>query len=259
MLMSIEGEEMWASQAIDEYCHRPVKLVSYTKMDTDYAFDKGFGNEAVSVEHLIAWCARVSNPTNQNNTKTMTKLIEYLSKNKHWSPFEMVSVCLEINTTRDIARQILRHRSFAFQEFSQRYADPTKHLEFVYREARLQDEKNRQNSIETDDEELKTNWMNWQEEILDITKKAYEWAIENGLAKEVARSILPEGLTPSRMYMNGSIRSWIHFVEVRTHESTQKEHRIIAEACAKELANIIPIIKTYVYNPKMNEKGYLGL
>ena len=257
--MPLEGEEIWASEAIDQHKHRPVKLVSLTNMDKPYAYDNGFDDNDIDVEQLIAWCARVSNPTNQNNTKTMSKLIDYLAKNKHWSPFEMVTACLEINTTRDIGRQILRHRSFAFQEFSQRYADPTRHLEFVYREARLQDEKNRQNSIEVNDQDLHDCWKEWQEEILDITKKAYEWAIQNGIAKEVARCILPEGLTPSRMYMNGSIRSWIHFVEVRTHESTQKEHRIIAEACAKELAQVIPLITNYVYNPKANEHGYLGL
>lgn len=257
--MSLDGEEVWASEAIDKHRHRPVKLVSFTKMDNLYAQDKGFSDDDLDVEQLIAWCARVSNPSNQNNTKTVSKLIDYLARNKHWSPFEMVTACLEINTTRDIGRQILRHRSFAFQEFSQRYADPTKHLQFVLREARLQDQKNRQNSIETNDQELQENWLNWQEEILEITDKAYEWAIENGIAKEIARAILPEGLTPSRMYMSGSIRSWIHFIEVRTHESTQKEHRIIAEACAKELAQVVPLITTYVYNPKANEKGYLGL
>lgn len=257
--MSLEGEEVWASEAIDEHAKRPVKLVSFTNMDKLYAYDKGFSDNDIDAEQLIAWCARVSNPTNQNNTKTVSKLIDYLARNKHWSPFEMVTACLEINTTRDIGRQILRHRSFAFQEFSQRYADPTKHLEFVFREARLQDQKNRQNSIETHDEELQEHWLNWQEDILEITNKAYEWAIQNGIAKEIARAILPEGLTPSRMYMSGSIRSWIHFVEVRTHESTQKEHRIIAEACAKELAQIVPLITRYVYNPKINEHGYLGL
>lgn len=257
--MALEGEEVWASEEIDRHANRPVKLVSFTQMDKLYAYDKGFSDNDIDAEQLIAWCARVSNPTNQNNTKTISKLIDYLAKNKHWSPFEMATACLEINTTRDIGRQILRHRSFAFQEFSQRYADPTKHLQFVFREARLQDSKNRQNSIEIRDEELQSNWLNWQEEILEITKKAYQWAVENGIAKEIARSILPEGLTPSRMYMSGSIRSWIHFVEVRTHESTQKEHRIIANACAKELAQIVPLILNYVYNPKTNEHGYLGL
>ena len=190
---------------------------------------------------LIAYCARVSNPSNQGNTDTSEKLTNYLIKNKHWSPFEMADVTMEIETTRDIARQILRHRSFSFQEFSQRYADPTKDLNFMYREARLQDTKNRQNSIDIDDPELLIEWHIQQEAVIITAKKAYEWAIERGIAKEVARAVLPEGLTMSRMYVKGSIRSWLHYIEVRTDASTQKEHREIAIACAKAISEIFPI------------------
>jgi len=225
---------------------KSIKLISYTQPTQEFLEQSDIQNDN-TIQALIAYCARVSNPSNQNNTQTSAKLINYLIENKHWSPFELASACIEINTTRDIARQILRHRSFSFQEFSQRYADPTQHLTFVHREARMQDLKNRQNSLETLDYELKTNWDQWQEEVIQITKKAYEWAIENGIAKEVARSVLPEGLTSSRMYVSGTIRSWIHYIEVRTHESTQKEHRIIAEGCAKELLQIIPNIFTFVF------------
>ena len=196
---------------------------------------------------LIAYCARVSNPSNQNNTDTSEKLVNYLVKNKHWSPFEMADVTMEIETTRDIARQILRHRSFSFQEFSQRYADPTKDLNFMYREARLQDTKNRQNSIDVDDPELLIEWHIQQEAVIITAKKAYEWAIERGIAKEVARAVLPEGLTMSRMYMKGSIRSWIHYLEVRTDPSTQKEHREVALACAQAIAEIFPMITNSVH------------
>ena len=185
-------------------------------------------NVRMSVDEFIAYVARVSNPSNQNNTLTAPKLLRYLAKHKHWSPFEMVNVVMEINTTRDIARQILRHRSFAFQEFSQRYADPTKDLGFVTREARLQDQKNRQNSIETDDSELEKNWRASQNEVWLTALQEYNWAIENGIAKEQARAVLPEGLTVSRMYMNGTLRSWIHYCQLRMGPETQKEHREIA-------------------------------
>jgi thymidylate synthase (FAD) len=187
---------------------------------------------------LVAFCARVSNPDNQMNTETSDKLVKYLIKNKHWSPFEMVNVCLEIETTRDIARQILRHRSFSFQEFSQRYADPTKSLTFETREARLQDKKNRQNSIETDDEELNAEWQWRQNELILLAQRHYDWAIENGIAKEVARAVLPEGLTISRMYMNGTLRSWLHYIQLRSENGTQKEHIEIAKECAKVIYSL---------------------
>jgi len=193
-------------------------------------------------ENLIAYMARVSNPGNQDNKDTAPKLLKYLIDNKHWSPFEMVNVCMEIETTRDIARQMLRHRSFSFQEFSQRYADPTKDLSFVCREARLQDTKNRQNSIETDDEYLQKRWEEQQERVISICKNAYGWAIANGIAKEQARAVLPEGLTESRLYVNGTLRSWIHYIQLRTECGTQKEHREIALQCAKVLADIFPMI-----------------
>jgi thymidylate synthase (FAD) len=197
-------------------------------------------------QELIAYCARVSNPSNQLNTDTSDKLIRYLVKHQHWSPLEMVSACIEITTTRDIARQILRHRSFSFQEFSQRYADPTKDLSFVCREARLQDEKNRQNSIETDDEYLQKRWKEQQERVISICKNAYGWAIANGIAKEQARAVLPEGLTESRLYMNGTLRSWVHFIELRSANGTQKEHQEIARACAKVIAEIFPLAESLV-------------
>ena len=190
---------------------------------------------------LVAFCARVSNPSNQLNTETSEKLIRYLIKHKHWSPLEMVSACIEITTTRDIARQILRHRSFSFQEFSQRYADPRKDLNFVYREARLQDPKNRQNSIETDDEMLKAKWENMQASIIQASKLAYEWAIEHGIAKEQARAVLPEGLMESKLYMNGTIRSWVHYIELRSENGTQLEHKLIALECAKVISKIFPL------------------
>ena len=239
--MSLDGEELWASEVIDQHAKRPVRLVSYSVIDYDYSCNVGVDQD-IGCEDLIAFCARVSNPSNQNNVQTSEKLIQYLVRNKHWSPFEMVNACLEITTTRDIARQILRHRSFSFQEFSQRYANPVDELSFVQREARLQDMKNRQNSIEINDETLHSNWKMFQDEIIGYAKHAYEWAINNGIAKEVARSVLPEGLVLSKMYMNGSIRSWIHYIEVRSDPSTQKEHRIIAQQCAYELAGIIPNI-----------------
>jgi thymidylate synthase (FAD) len=202
-------------------------------------------------QELIAYCARVSNPANQFNTDTSEKLIRYLIKHQHWSPLEMVSACCEIVTTRDIARQILRHRSFSFQEFSQRYADPTAELDeaFVLREARFQDTRNRQNSVELDmaDEAQKLlayEWERAQKRVLYAVKKEYKWAIDNGIAKEQARAVLPEGLTVSRMYMNGTLRSWIHYMELRAANGTQKEHREIAVACANAIAAIFPMAAT---------------
>ena len=200
-------------------------------------------NSLRDVQGLIAYCARVSNPNNQSDKKTTGKLIKYLIKNKHWSPLEMVSACIEIETTRDIARQILRHRSFSFQEFSQRYADPTKDLDFVTREARLQDTKNRQNSVELDvDSELHYAWEEKQESLINTAKETYKWAIDNGIAKEQARAVLPEGNTVSRMYMNGTLRSWVHYIELRSANGTQKEHMDVAKACAVEIAQIFPLI-----------------
>jgi len=196
--------------------------------------------EAMSVDEFIAYVARVSNPSNQMNTQTAPKLLKYLAKHKHWSPFEMVSICMEIDTTRDIARQILRHRSFSFQEFSQRYADPTQDLGFVTREARLQDLKNRQNSIETENLNLQLKWHEMQTEVALGCEKAYKWAIDNGIAKEQARAVLPEGLTQSRMYMNGTLRSWIHYCELRMGVETQKEHREIASLAWDEIIKIFP-------------------
>jgi len=193
------------------------------------------------MQELIGFCARVSNPANQFNTDTSEKLIKYLINNKHWSPLEMVSLCLEIETTRDIARQILRHRSFSFQEFSQRYADPTKDLDFVLREARLQDMKNRQNSITTEDLQLQAFWQQQQLKVINAAKDAYEWAIANGIAKEQARAVLPEGNTVSRLYMNGTLRSWVHYIELRSENGTQKEHRDIAVACARVIAEVFPL------------------
>jgi thymidylate synthase (FAD) len=218
-----------------------VKLLSYSQPTHE------FENMGIAdAQELIAYCARVSNPSNQFNTDTSEKLIKYLIKHQHWSPLEMVSACLEITTTRDIARQILRHRSFSFQEFSQRYADPTKDLSFVLREARLQDTKNRQNSVELDttnddDRRLAYQWENIQNDIIQRTRDAYTWAIEKGIAKEVARAVLPEGLTESRLYMNGTLRSWVHFIELRSANGTQKEHQEVALACAKVIAEIFPM------------------
>jgi thymidylate synthase (FAD) len=195
-------------------------------------------------QELIAYCARVSNPSNQLNTDTSEKLIRYLIKHQHWSPLEMVSACIEITTTRDIARQILRHRSFSFQEFSQRYADPTKDLSFVLREARLQDTANRQNSIATDDKMLSIEWERAQKRVIYAAQREYEWAIANGIAKEQARAVLPEGLIESRLYMNGTLRSWIHFIELRSANGTQKEHQEVAVACAKVIAEVFPMAAT---------------
>jgi thymidylate synthase (FAD) len=205
-------------------------------------YDEGL----TDVQELIAFCARVSNPANQYNMDTADKLIRYLVKHKHWSPLEMVSACLEIETTRDIARQILRHRSFSFQEFSQRYADPTKDLDFILRDARLQDTKNRQNSVLTDNRELIIEWNRRQQAVIDLVKQNYAWAIENGIAKEQARAILPEGNTVSRLYMNGTLRSWVHFIELRSGNGTQLEHMEVARECAKVISEIFPMVTEYV-------------
>ena len=194
-----------------------------------------------NVQDLIAYCARVSNPSGQENTATNEKLLKYLIKHQHWSPFEMASACIEINTTRDIARQILRHRSFSFQEFSQRYANPVKELEFVTREARMQDDKNRQSSVEVDDENFQLDWKREQQRVIWMCRQVYNAAIKKGIAKEVARAVLPEGLTTSRLYMNGTIRSWIHFIELRSSNGTQKECSEVAIACAKAISKIFPM------------------
>jgi thymidylate synthase (FAD) len=223
-----------------------VKLLSYSQPTAEFA-DLGIDD----AQEIIAYCARVSNPSNQLNTETSEKLIRYLVKHAHWSPLEMVSACVEITTTRDIARQILRHRSFAFQEFSQRYADPTKDLNFVIREARLQDTKNRQNSVELDlsdpsQRELARLWEEKQQDVIRAAREAYTWAVTNGLAKEQARVVLPEGNTESRVYMNGTLRSWVHFIELRAGNGTQKEHQLVAVACAKAIAAIFPMSESLI-------------
>ena len=218
-----------------------VKLVSYSQPSKEF-LQEGLDD----VQDLIAYAARVSNPSNQLNSETSARLLNYLAKHKHWSPFEMVSACLEIETTRDIARQILRHRSFSFQEFSQRYADPTQDLDFVIREARLQDKTNRQNSIDVDDDYLQEEWNIRQKAVIDSAREAYAWAIENGIAKEQARAVLPEGNTVSRMYMNGTLRSWIHYIELRAENGTQKEHMQIAAEVAKVITEIFPLAENYV-------------
>ena len=220
-----------------------VKLVSYSQPTVEFR-DLGLAD----AQELIAYCARVSNPSNQLNSETSEKLIRYLVRHAHWSPLEMVSACVEITTTRDIARQILRHRSFSFQEFSQRYADPTKDLKFVTREARLQDPKNRQNSVEVEDQLLQNEWYRAQQRVIYAAQREYEWAIANGIAKEQARAVLPEGLIESRLYMNGTLRSWIHFIELRSGNGTQKEHQLIALACAKAIAAIFPMSESLVQN-----------
>ncbi len=219
-----------------------VKLISYSEPSGEMPANID------NVQDLIAFCARVSNPSNQLNTETSEKLIRYLIKNKHWSPLEMVSVCLEIETTRDIARQMLRHRSFSFQEFSQRYANPVEDLNFVYREARLQDTKNRQNSIETDDDYIQERWEEEQASVILRARQAYEWAIKNDIAKEQARVVLPEGLTVSRLYMNGTLRSWIHYIQLRSANGTQKEHMSIAHKCAEVIAKVFPMATEFVEN-----------
>ena len=221
-----------------------VNLISYSQ-----------GTDGKNLLDQVAYAARVSNPANQNNTDTSEKLVRYLIKHQHWSPLEMVSVCLEIDTTRDIARQILRHRSFSFQEFSQRYADPTNDLGFVQRDARLQDTKNRQNSIEISDEDYHTSdlaaklvhdWQDRQDRAISFAKQTYEWAVNKGIAKEQARAVLPEGLTVSRMYMNGTLRSWVHYIQLRSANGTQKEHREIAIACAEAIKPIFPMIEEFI-------------
>ena len=214
-----------------------IKLVSYSKpvlegLDTP--------------TDLVAYCARVSNPSNQLNSETAEKLIKYLVKHKHWSPLEMATMCLEIETTRDIARQILRHRSFSFQEFSQRYADPTKELEFVKREARLQDPNNRQNSISGAELMVQYEWDKRQSELIEMVKQNYDWAIKNNIAKEQARALLPEGLTMSRMYMSGTLRSWLHYIQLRSENGTQKEHMLIAKECAKVIAEVFPLSTQFI-------------
>lgn len=214
-----------------------VRLISYSQTHQGELF---VGN---NVQELIAYCARVSNPSNQSNEETSAKLLNYLAKHKHWSPFEMVSACIEIETTRDIARQILRHRSFSFQEFSQRYANPVTDLEFEIRDARLQDKTNRQNSRPTENVELHHAWYEKQQAVIDAAKEAYEWAIENDIAKEQARCVLPEGNTISRMYMNGTLRSWMHYIELRSSNGTQLEHMLIAKEIAKVVAEVFPLAR----------------
>jgi thymidylate synthase (FAD) len=228
-----------------------IKLISYSQQAIDADKQDKFEFDLPNLQDLVAYCARVSNPSNQANSETSEKLIKYLIKHKHWSPLEMVSACIEVETTRDIARQLLRHRSFSFQEFSQRYADPTAELDdaFVLREARMQDTKNRQNSVELDmsDEKQKLlayEWERAQKRVLYAVKKEYEWAIKNGIAKEQARAVLPEGLTVSRLYVNGTLRSWIHYIDLRDGNGTQKEHAEIARACAEVIAKVFPIIKS---------------
>ena len=222
-----------------------IKLVSYSQ----HAFDPALGDslefELTDMQELVAYCARVSNPANQFNSDTSEKLIRYLVRNAHWSPLEMVSACIEITTTRDIARQILRHRSFSFQEFSQRYADPVQELDFVLREARLQDSKNRQNSIETDNLALQAWWEERQRRVIEECKNAYEWAIAKGIAKEQARAVLPEGLTVSRLLMNGTLRSWIHYIQLRSANGTQKEHILIAKEIANVITKIFPMAQEF--------------
>jgi len=221
-----------------------VKLISYSQQPIDTDKQDEFEFDLPNLQDLVAYCARVSNPSNQSNSETSERLIKYLIKHKHWSPLEMVSACIEVETTRDIARQLLRHRSFSFQEFSQRYADPTKELDFVLREARLQDTKNRQNSIEINDDKLQKQWNTIQSNVIKEAINAYSWAISNGIAKEQARVVLPEGNTISRLYVNGTLRSWIHYIDLRDGNGTQKEHAEIARACAKVIANVFPIIKS---------------
>ena len=228
-----------------------IKLISYSQQAIDADKQDEFEFDLPNLQDLVAYCARVSNPSNQANSETSERLIKYLIKHKHWSPLEMVSACIEVETTRDIARQLLRHRSFSFQEFSQRYADPTAELDdaFVLREARMQDTKNRQNSVELDmsDEKqrlLAYEWERSQNRVLYAVKKEYEWAIKNGIAKEQARAVLPEGLTVSRLYVNGTLRSWIHYIDLRDGNGTQKEHAEIARACAEVIAKVFPIIKS---------------
>ena len=205
-----------------------VSIISYTN------------GEKANLQELVAYTARVSNPDNQDNAETADKLLKYLIKHKHWSPFEMVNICLEIKTTRDIARQILRHRSFSFQEFSQRYAVAQ---DFTLREARMQDNKNRQNSIENADMDLQKTWERKQQGVIDEAKQAYQWALDKGIAKEQARAVLPEGNTMSTLYVNGTLRSWIHYIELRKDAGTQKEHRVVAEKCLEQIVRIVPLLQ----------------
>ena len=215
----------------------PAKLISYSKPNNE-------NSTSSSLLDLVAYCARVSNPANQSNTETNEKLVHYLIDNHHWSPLEMVSICLELETTRDIARQVLRHRSFSFQEFSQRYAKAD--IGFEYRDSRLQDHKNRQNSIEHSDEKLEKGWQDMQYNVIQASKDAYEWAIQNGIAKEQARVVLPEGNTKSRLYMSGTLRSWVHYLQLRTSNGTQKEHRELAYACINAIEPIFPMIRDFI-------------
>jgi thymidylate synthase (FAD) len=222
-----------------------VRLLSHSQPSEEFA-DLGIAD----AQELIAYCARVSNPSNQLNTDTSEKLIRYLVKHQHWSPLEMVSACIEITTTRDIARQILRHRSFSFQEFSQRYADPTQDLSFVLREARKQDPKNRQNSIALEptigDAMLQDQWRDKQLELIALAKETYQWAIDKGIAKEQARAVLPEGNTVSKLYMNGTLRSWVHFIQLRSANGTQLEHQEVAKACAEVIATVFPMTTDFI-------------
>ena len=222
-----------------------IRLISYSKPSRQIVSEGLY-----DVQELVAFCARVSNPSNQLNTDTSEKLIRYLVNNQHWSPLEMVNVCLEIETTRDIARQMLRHRSFSFQEFSQRYADPTKDLDFVIRDARFQDTKNRQNSIDydpTNDEhrQIAYQWENLQKDLIEKSKSIYQWAVSKGIAKEQARAVLPEGNTVSRLYMNGTLRSWIHYIQLRSANGTQKEHQEIAKTCAQVIVEVFPLVNEF--------------
>jgi thymidylate synthase (FAD) len=219
-----------------------VTLVNYSQ--GAFCDDMGRILKQKTLLEQVAYAARVSNPSNQDNNDTAEKLVRYLIKHQHWSPLEMVNICLEIETTRDIARQILRHRSFSFQEFSQRYA--VADLGFEFKDARLQDEKNRQNSIETDNVGLKLNWETQQDYVIVAAERAYRWALEHGIAKEQARAVLPEGITISKLYMNGTLRSWVHYIQLRSEKGTQKEHREIAVACAKAIEPIFPMIQEFV-------------
>lgn len=218
-----------------------VRIVSYSKSVIQYDSNE---SNIDNLQDLVAFCARVSNPNNQQNNENNEKLITYLSKNQHWSPFEMANICLEIETTRDIARQILRHRSFSFQEFSQRYA--VVNAEFETREARMQDLKNRQNSLETNNPELEEEWVKKQEDVILASQDAYKWAINHGIAKEQARAVLPEGNTMSRLYVNGTLRSWIHYIQLRSGNGTQKEHQEVALACAEAISSVFPMIKQFI-------------
>jgi len=224
-----------------EFPHQSVKLISYSKSAGESSDDSG-----LNLQELVGYCARVSNPANQDRHDTSEKLVRYLIKHQHWSPLEMVSATVEIETTRDIARQILRHRSFSFQEFSQRYADPTASMELIVRDARLQDPANRQNSVQTDDAKLQKTWREYQEQLISSSMNIYRWAIANGIAKEQARAVLPEGNTMSRLYMAGTLRSFIHYVEVRTTNGTQAEHMDVARKVAVAISPVFPLISNFV-------------